>query len=491
MNKRVVINKLPTGIPGLDDALGGGLPEMSFNLIGGGPGCGKTTLAHQIMFATASPERPALYITILGEPPLKMLRYQQQFSFFEHDMLSKSVRFVHLGTELVEHGLETVLARVVQEIEATNPKLVFVDSFRAVVRKSMEAGQMELQSFVQRLSLHLTSWEATTFLIGEYEEREADCNPVFTVADGIIWLSQAANRNSIVRRLQVVKMRGQGPIPGLHTMKISSDGVRVYPRLPNPDRPKPPRDRGVRRKTGIGAFDAMLGGGIPAGYSMMIVGPSGSGKTILSTQFIREGIAQGETGVIAVFEKRPDEYLTTAPGAQELSAFVDAGTLKMLYLRPLDLSVDETMEEIANAVKSVGATRVVIDSLMGFELALAPLFREDFRESLYRMVGALVDLGVTVIMTAELVDSYTELRLSPHGISFLTDGIILQRYVELDGSLQKVMVVAKMRGFDHDKALRLYDIDAEGIVIGEPLTDQQGVLVGKPKRRPDGTKPTS
>lgn len=483
MSKRVVINKLATGIPGLDDVLGGGLPELSFNLIVGGPGGGKTTLAHQIMFAAASVERPALYITILGEPPLKMLRYQQQFSFFDDTKVPGSIRFAHFGNELLEHGLETVLASILKEVEATNPKLVFVDSFRAAVRKSLEPGQMELQSFVQRLALHLTSWEATTFLIGEYEEREADCNPIFTVADGIVWLSQATNRNSIVRKLQVVKMRGQGPIPGLHTMKLSDAGVRVYPRLPNPDRPRPKIvDHAARRKTGIVAFDEMLGGGMPAGYSVMIVGPSGSGKTILSTQFIREGIAQGERGVIAVFEKRPDEYLTTAPGADELKTLVEAGKLAMLYLRPLDLSVDEAMEEIADAVKAVGATRVVIDSLMGFELALAPSFREDFRESLYRMVGALVELGVTVVMTAELVDSYTELRLSPHGISFLTDGIVLQRYVELEGALRKVMVVAKMRGFDHSKELRLYDIGADGIEIGETLADHQGILVGKPRR---------
>jgi circadian clock protein KaiC len=492
VKKRVVINKLSTGIPGLDDVLGGGLPEFSFNLIAGGPGGGKTTLAHQIMFATATAERPALYITILGEPPLKMLRYQQQYSFFDDAKISKHVRFAHFGTELLEHGLETVLASIVKEVEATSPKLVFVDSFRAVVRKSLEPGQMELQSFVQRLAHHLTSWEATTFLIGEYEEREADCNPIFTVADGILWLTQVTSRNSIVRKVQVVKMRGQGSIPGLHTLKISGDGIRVYPRLPNPDRPRASTpDRETRRKTGIAAVDEMLGGGIPAGYSVMIVGPSGSGKTILSTQFIREGIAQGERGVIAVFEKPPDEYLTTAPGAHELGKLVDAGKLTMLYLRPLDLSVDETMEEIASAVKSIGATRVVIDSLMGFELALAPSFREDFRESLYRMVGALVDLGVTVVMTAELVDSYVELRLSPHGISFLTDGIILQRYVELDGALRKVMVVAKMRGFDHQKELRLYDIGPDGMVIGEPLTDHQGILVGKPRRRPDGTEHSS
>ena len=163
--------------------------------------------------------------------------------------------------------------------------------------------------------------------------------------------------------------------------------------------------------------------------------------------------------------------------------------LKMLYLRPLDLSVDETMEEIAAAVHAIGATRVVIDSLSGFELALAPSFREDFRESLYRMVGALVGLGVTVVMTAELVDSYTELRLSPHGISFLTDGIILQRYVELEGALRKVICVVKMRGFDHAKEMRLYDIGPTGIVMGEALTDYEGILTGRPRLIPARGQP--
>lgn len=483
MSKRVVINKLSTGVPGLDDVLGGGLSEYSFNLIGGGPGCGKTTLAHQIMFATATVERPALFITIVGEPPLKMLRYQQQYAFFDDSKISTCINFLNLGGELLDRGLESVLATIVKEVEATNPRLVFVDSFRSLVRKSMEPGEMELQSFVQRLSLHLTGWEATTFLIGEYEEREVESNPIFTIADGILWLSQSTSRNSIVRKVQVVKMRGQAPIPGLHTMKISGDGIRIYPRLPDPDRQLARRsDHVVRRKTGIAGFDEMLGGGIPAGYSVMVVGPSGSGKSTLVTQFIREGIEQGEPGVIAVFEKRPDEYLTTAPGAAELGQLVADRKLKMLYLRPLDLSVDETMEEIAAAVKQVGATRVVIDSLMGFELALAPSFREDFRESLYRMVGALVDLGVTVLMTAEIVDSYTELRLSPHGISFLTDGIILQRYIELEGELRRVLVVAKMRGFDHQKQLRLYDIGPSGIVIGEPLANYEGILAGAPRR---------
>lgn len=485
MSQRVDIKKLPSGVSGLDEVLGGGIPELSFNLIAGGPGTGKTTLAQQIMFASASPERPALFVTILGEPPIKMLRYQQQFSFFDASKIPVCIRFLHLGGELLADGLERVLAAIVMEVETTNPKLVFIDSFRAVIRKAAEAGQMELQSFVQRLSLHLTSWEATTFLIGEYEAVETESNPIFTIADGIVWLSQATSRNSIVRKVQVMKMRGQGQVPGLHTMKISEAGLRVYPRLPNPDRPTTrPIDHRQRRKTGVAGLDEMLGGGIPAGYSVMIVGPSGSGKTTLSTQFIREGIEHGEPGLIAVFEKRPDEYLTTAPSSEQLSQLVDSGMLKMLYLRPLDLSVDETMEEIAAAVRAIGAKRVAIDSLSGFELALAPSFREDFRESLYRMVGALVGLGVTVVMTAELVDSYTELRLSPHGISFLTDGIILQRYVEIDGTLQKLVCVVKMRGFDHAKEMTLYDVGPDGIVMGEALTSYRGLLTGAPRRTP-------
>jgi circadian clock protein KaiC len=472
----VKIERLTTGVVGLDEIIGGGLPELSFNLIAGAPGSGKTTLAHQIMFAAARADRPALYITILGEPPFKMLRYQQQFSFFDAGKVPGCVRFVHLGSEALERGLEVVLESIVREVEATSPKLVFVDSFRAIAGRSGEATPLNLQTFVQRLALHLAGWEATTFLIGEYEEHERDCNPIFTVADGILWLSQAVSRNSIVRKIQVLKMRGQAQIPGLHTFKIASSGLRMYPRLPTPVRSvaAPVRDR-PRRSTGVEGLDRMLGDGIPSGYSVMVVGPSGSGKTTLVTEFIRDGISRGEPGVMAVFERSPEEYLTTARGADEL---VEQGLLRMVSLRPLDLSVEETMEEISFAVRSVGAQRLVIDSLSGLELALAPAFRDDFRESAYRMIGSLVQLGVTVMMTAEITESYLELRLSGHGISFLTDGLILQRYVELGGALCRVMSVVKMRGCPHSSTFHFYEIGDHGVVIGQALAEYEGVLSG-------------
>jgi circadian clock protein KaiC len=475
-------------VSGLDEVLGGGVPEYSFNLIVGQPGSGKTTLAHQIMFANATPERPALFVTILGEPPIKMLRYQQQFSFFDGDKVPGVVRYLHVGVEVLDSGLDAVLDTIVAAVEEARPGFVFVDSFRALAREHAGAGDSAVQHFVQRLSLYLTSWEATTFLVGEYGALDdTGSSPVSTVADGIIALSQETDRNSVVRKLQVLKMRGQGQIPGVHTLKISREGLRVYPRLPNPVPPKeaPAAADRERRKLGIAVLDEMLGGGIPAGYSVLVVGPSGSGKTVLATQFVREGIAQGQPGVIAVFEKRPEDYLTTAPRLGQLAGVIEEGMLEMLTLRPLDLSVDETMEELTNAVRRIGAKRLVIDSLSGFELALAPSFRSDFRESLYRMVGALVGLGVTVMMTAEVIDSYSELRLSPQGIAFLADGLILQRYVEIDGELRRFLVVTKMRGIQHDNRMRLYRIEDEGVVMGDALRGYTGLLIGAPRRVSD------
>jgi circadian clock protein KaiC len=485
MSDRVVIRKLPSGVPGLDEVLGGGIPEFSFNLIAGGPGGGKTTLAHQIMFANASPERKAVYFSIIGEPPIKMLRYQQQYTFFDAAKLGDgTIRFIHLGQQALDGGMAKVLETIVQEIEKSAPRIVVVDSFRAMVRSTLAAGpggELELTNFMQRLALVLTSYEATTFLIGEYGDGEHD-SAVFTVADGLLWLYQAIDRNSVVRKLQVMKMRGQGQIPGLHTARVTEAGCSVFPRLLKPAEIITEHPLKHRLATGVQGLDELMGGGIPRGYSVLITGPSGSGKTVLSNQFIIEGAQRGEKGIVAIFEKRPNDYLQTTPRGAEFEKLVREKKLEVIYLRPLDLSIDETLLELQNAVRRVGASRAVIDSLSGLELALAPTFREDFRESLYRMMGALTGLGVTVMATVELADSYTDLRFSPQGIAFLTDVIIIQRYVEIDGQLKRALSVVKVRSSQHSKELREYEISTDGgIVVGAVLKGYEGLLTGTPR----------
>lgn len=490
MSDSVPIRKLTSGVPGLDEVLGGGIPEFSFNLIAGGPGGGKTTLGHQIMFANASPERKAVYFSIIGEPPIKMLRYQQQYSFFDASKVGDgSIRFVHLGDLALGGGMAKVLEAIEHELETSNPGIVVVDSFRALVRSTLAAGpsgELELVDFMQRLALTLTSYQATTFLIGEYGDGEHD-SAVFTVADGLLWLYQAVDRNSVVRKMHVMKMRGQGQIPGLHTARITDAGYSVFPRLLKPTEVLNDHPLKHRLLTGVLGLDEMMGGGIPRGYSVLVAGPSGSGKTVLSNQFILEGAERGEKGVVAIFEKRPNDYLQTTPRGEEFEKLVREKKLEVLYLRPLDLSIDETLVELQNAVRRLGARRAVIDSLSGLELALAPTFRDDFRESLYRMMGALTGLGVTVMATVELEDSYTDLRFSQQGIAFLTDAIILQRYVELEGQLRRALTIVKVRSSQHSKDLREYEISSNGgIVVGRVLKGYEGLLTGRPRVSAEG-----
>jgi circadian clock protein KaiC len=277
-------------------------------------------------------------------------------------------------------------------------------------------------------------------------------------------------------------MRGQAPVPGLHTFRITGEGIQVFPRLivGPPDKPSRKHETRKRLVLDIDELDEMLGGGIPEGYSVLVAGPSGSGKSVLATNFIMAGIRHEEPGVLAVFEKRPDEYSQTPPGGRAFGQMIRDGKVGVIHSRPLDLSIDETLYEIVEQVQRLKARRLVVDSLSGFELALAPTFREDFRESLYRMVAVLTGMGVTMMMTAELEDSYTDLRFSPHGTAFLTDVIIMQRYIELRGCLQRVMSVVKVRGSAHSKEIRTYEITRSGIAIGGPLAHYDGLLTGHP-----------
>ncbi len=485
----VEIRQLPTGVPGLDEILGGGLPEYSFNIIAGAPGSGKTTLAHQLMFASASPETPAVYFTVLGEPAIKMLRYQQQFSFFDMSKIDGAIRFVNLSQQVLDGDLGAVLDAIVKEVEAADAKLVVVDSFRTVVRRAQAiTGQkatpveMELQGFVQRLALHLTSWQATSFLVGEYVENELRDNPVFTVADGLFWLYQSVERSSIVRRMQVMKIRGQESVPGMHTFRITEAGLQTFPRTFGLIKEKG-HVKGQRRlSSGIARLDEMLGGGIPEGESMLVAGPSGSGKSTLGMQFIAEGLEQGEPGIVAIFEEIPVEHVERAKMfGIDFATPQKEGKLKLIYLRPLDLSVDETVHEIVNAVKEIGAKRLVIDSLVGFEMALAPGFREDFRESLYRMIAALTRLGVTILSTVEIEEDFNSMDLSKFTVSFLADDILRMRYVSINGQWRKMLMVVKMRRSPHSIDMCEYQITDQGVVIGEPMRGYRALTSGIPE----------
>ena len=482
------IRSIPSGVPGLDRVLGGGFPEYSFNLIVGDPGTGKTTLVNQIIFSNATEEAPALYITLAGEPPIKMLRYQQQFTFFDRSKVGGAVELVNLEDEVVSGELEGLLGRIEMEVERVDPAFVVVDSMTSlhgtIFGPGVDDGGANLRHFVRRLGMFLTRWEATTFLIGELSDETIPQSPIFTVSDGILRLDQVIYEDATVRKLRVLKVRGRREIPGFHTLRITGDGVHVFPRI-GPPRVEPGAAGGGGRRRlsfGVEGLDAMTSGGALEGDSIMVSGPSGSGKSVLAMHFLRAGLEAGESVVVAAFEENPSQYRERAEQIGIDWAGAEADGRLVLVHQPLpDLSVTEAFAEIAARVEELGATRVVVDSLTGLEISVSDPSERRVREGIYQNVRALTDRGVAVLLVSEVGQTVDALRLTPHEVSVLADDVILQRYVEIRGELENVLTVVKMRRSGHSRIFHRYEIREDGLHVGQAVRNFHGVLTGVPQ----------
>jgi circadian clock protein KaiC len=276
-------------------------------------------------------------------------------------------------------------------------------------------------------------------------------------------------------------MRGQAHLAGLHTFRISEQGLHVFPRFPEIAVPSPVEVSTKRESIGIAGLDEMMGGGIPEGEAILVAGPSGTGKTIATLQFLVEGVRQGEPGVMVTFEESPEEHIRKALSfGWDLRKMVADNLLELIYLRPVDLTVEEVLEWLEQAVARTGAKRVVINSVSGFELAIAPSEREDFREALYRFSRGFLGRHITLMMTSETPGIFAEPYPSFYRISFLTDNIVLFRFVEIESRLALALAVVKMRTSAHSRDLREYAITERGIEVGAPFVDYSGVLTGIP-----------
>jgi circadian clock protein KaiC len=188
--------------------------------------------------------------------------------------------------------------------------------------------------------------------------------------------------------------------------------------------------------------------------------------------------------VIVIFEETTPKYLDQAKALGfDLEEMISRGLLEMVYVRPLDLSMDETLYAIQTAVDNIEAKRVVLDSISGLEAALAPAFKEDFLESLYRLLGALTGVGITILLTVEVTEPSNSMRFTPHPISFLTHDIVLQRYFELDGQLRTFLTVIKTRARGHSRDMRAYEVTSNGIVVGKRLSELTGLITAVPRTR--------
>ncbi len=331
-------DRIITGVRNLDDVLHGGIPLGELTVLAGTPGAGKTTLAEQIIFKNATPDKPALIFQTLSEPTAKTLRYLKQFSFFDPKKLEDgSVTFIDLGDILRSKGLEQSVTILMEHVKKVKPAFVVIDSFK--VFEDLANDREELRKFSYEIAVNLMAWECTSFFLGEFSAEDIATNPLFSIIDGIITLRIRLESGESQRFIQVVKMRGTDHSRDEHSFEINSFGIEIYApkvtiqRTPGADR-MIPGNGPYRAQVGIATLDEIFGEGISYGSSCLVSGVAGTGKTLLLLEFIYRGAKQfGEKGIFFSFEETRERIIATAKGmGWSIEEEIEKGTIEIINL---------------------------------------------------------------------------------------------------------------------------------------------------------------
>ncbi len=474
---RPEIERLTTGVPTLDGILHGGFPVGSLNIIAGGPGTGKSTLALQILFHQASLRRKNVYFTSILEPSVKFLRYMQQFDFFDPSAVGKTLFLSDLSGPALTEGLEKALANMNRVIEEKEPAILAIDSFKAL--RTRQAGSALAHSLLYDLAVKLAFSDVTALLVGEYTPEDVLQLPEFFTADGILSLSNWTEGLRVSHQLEVLKLRGSAYAAGRHFFDISSAGITVYPRVGVPSEQKAAPGAMPRLATGVPGLDEMLDGGLPARSSTVLEGGTGTGKTTLALAFLIEGASKGEPGLFLTMDETAEQLVDMAAGrGWGVDRLIGQGLLEVVYISPLDLVGDAVLHKAKELIERLGAKRVVLDSLTALGLSIAA--EGCSQELAYALVKTFRALGVTAVMTSETPQLLGTAELTAKGLSAIADNIVMLRYVEIQSRLARAISVLKVRGSAHEDVLREWRITADRVEIGEPFHNYRGVLTGLP-----------
>jgi circadian clock protein KaiC len=462
-NQRIVLERVSTGVPALDGVLEGGIPRYATVFIAGSPGTGKTVLCQQAVFANGREGVPALYLSTLTEPSVKMMRHAETFDFFEPKLLGKEIIYSDIGGALVSEGTAGLLNAIDALVKEHRPEFLVIDSFK-VIREYLQDAAL-YRKFLSQLVLMLTAWEVTAFLVGEYSEEDIQIEPDFAIADGILYLYGTEEPTRQRRFMRVMKMRGTDFFSGQHVFEISSEGMRLYPRMDPRVIEEYQKPEGRIGST-IAGLTEMMEGGIECSTAAVIVGSSGSGKSLTALSFLISGAMAGKAGLFVSFEERPDQLVRNAEQlGWQVSSLIEQHLLDLLYVSPSELDIDKHAAVIRDRAEAIHAEAVVIDTISAIEASLTG--NPKAHDYLWAISDYFKRKGVTVVMTYEAQNHSDWGLLGASKLSFIADTIVNLGLSYVDGYMVRTISVPKMRGTKHDDALRQWFIRKSDVHVGE------------------------
>ena len=476
-----------SGIDGLDDILRGGFPQYCLSLISGAPGTGKTTLAMQFLLHGAALGERCLYVT-LSETQREISKIARSHGW--------NIDSIHIR-ELIpsEHHLSanaqlTVFAPSEVELgETTEAMIAMVDEIRPqrLVLDSLSELRLIAQSSLRyrrqvlALKQFFTGRDCTVLMLDDLTGGAED-DHLQSIAHGVISLEQQANQYGAERRkLRVSKMRGVAFRGGYHDFSIRRGGLDVYPRLVAAEHTRGFEDRNVT--TGNPGLDKLMGGGLPMGTSTLLLGPAGTGKSTVTTQFAMAAAARGERAAIFAFDENVGTFHSRSRKlGMDVASTIASGLMTLQQVDPAELSSGEFATIVRRAAlgtdaSGIPARVIIIDSLNGYLNAMP---EEKFLTAqLHELLSYLGRQGIVTVLTVTQ-SGMVGTMVSPVDTTYLADNVILLRYFEAAGVIRRAISVVKKRTGPHEHTIRELEMDATGIVIGEPLAEFHGVLTGVP-----------
>lgn len=472
-----------TGIAGLDDILSGGLARNCVFLLEGEPGAGKTTLALQFLLDGAAKGEKGLYITLSEtEGELRQGAHSHGWDLgpniqvFEltppESILDQNQQQSLLYSSDLELG-ETTQA-IFDAVERHQPQRVVLDSLSEI--RLLAQSSLRYRRQVLAIKHYFSKLQVTVMIL---DDLTADVNDktVHSVAHGVIRLEELSpNYGAERRRIRIVKYRGRKYRGGFHDFTITTGGVTVFPRLIAAEHKRAVSQ--PKQSTDNPAFDALLGGGITAGSSTLLLGPAGTGKTLLSWIFVMAAIGRGEKAAVFVFDEEIGLLINRLrPMGIDVEELKDRGVLRVEQVDAAELSPGEFAHRVRAAVEADNIQTVVIDSLNGYQAAMPE--ENSLILHIHELLQFLNRRGATTFLTVAQHGLVGAME-SPVDVTYLADTLILLRYFEARGRVRRAVSVIKQRSGEHEDTIREYQINSDGVQFGEPLVELQGVLRGVP-----------